>query len=108
MGVTYHRHSARIINSRRWLSFRLDAKRRDGFRCVQCGAVGRLEVDHILPVRTHPELAFDLSNLQTLCPACHTRKTRIECGHDPLSPERQAWRDLVRDTSRKELQCSKV
>lgn len=102
MGVTYHRHSARIINSKRWQALRLVAKRRDDWRCVQCGAVGRLEVDHIQPVRTHPELAFELSNLQTLCPACHTRKTRIECGHDPLSPERQAWRDLVRTTPRKE------
>lgn len=108
MGVKYHRYSAIVIGSKRWPALRLAAKRRDGFRCVECGAAGRLEVDHIRPVRTHPELAFDLANLQTLCPACHTRKTRIECGHDPLSPERQAWRDLVRTTPRKELQCSKV
>lgn len=104
MGVTYFRHSAHVIASKRWPALRLNAKRRDGFKCVQCGAVGRLEVDHIKPVRTHPELAFDLANLQSLCPSCHTRKTRIECGHDPLSPERQAWRDLVRATPRKETE----
>ena len=28
-------------------------------------------VDHIKPIRTHPELAFDPANLQTLCKRCH-------------------------------------
>lgn len=98
MGVSHPRYSAHVIRSPRWPALRLAAKRRDGWRCVQCGAVGRLEVDHVKPVRDAPELAFDLTNLQTLCASCHTRKTRIECGHDPLSPERQAWRDLVRTT----------
>lgn len=109
MDMTYHRHSARVIGSKRWPALRLAAKRRDGFRCVECGAVGRLEVDHVKPVRTHPELAFDLSNLQTLCASCHTRKTRLECGHDPQNPLREAWRNLVRSTVTKgDLQCSKA
>ena len=98
MGVRphYNRYGAAIYRSRRWKSVRFLAKRRDGFKCVQCGAVGRLEVDHILPLRTHPELAYDLTNLQSLCPSCHTRKTRLEVGNAPLNPQRQAWRDLVR------------
>ncbi len=57
---TYKRHSAKVINDKRWPALRLAAKRRDGFRCVKCNAVGRLEVDHIKPVRDTPELAFDL------------------------------------------------
>ena len=48
------------------------------------------------PVRDVPERAFDLDNLQTLCGACHGAKTRLECGHAPLPPERQKWRDLLR------------
>jgi 5-methylcytosine-specific restriction endonuclease McrA len=108
MGVRYHRYSNRVIHSRRWSALRLTAKRRDGWRCVQCGAVGRLEVDHIQPVRTHPERAFDLSNLQTLCGRCHSRKTRIEVGLDEIDPKRAAWRDLVRalaQPQRKDVQC---
>jgi 5-methylcytosine-specific restriction endonuclease McrA len=98
MGVKdYFRHSAAARRSKRWPALRLLTKRRDGFRCVECGTRGRLEVDHVRPVRTHPALAFELSNLQTLCPACHGRKTRIEIGLDPLSPARQAWRDLLRE-----------
>lgn len=96
MGMTWHRHSAAVTGSRRWKGLRLEALRRDGFACVQCGARGRLEVDHIQPVRTHPALAFDLANLQSLCAPCHTLKTRSELGHPPLSAARLAWRDLLR------------
>ena len=108
----YHRYSAAVIRSPRWKVLRLQAKRRDRFRCVACGCVGKLEVDHIQPVRTHPERAFDLTNLQTLCAPCHARKTRIEVGLGPLDERRLAWRELVRNTHRKpnkeENQCWKV
>jgi 5-methylcytosine-specific restriction endonuclease McrA len=56
-------------------------------------------VDHIKRVKPHPELAYDLSNLQTLCPRCHSRKTAIEVGITPFDPKRQQWRDLVRELS---------
>ena len=95
MGVKYHRYSSAVLRSPRWAALRLAAKRRDRWACMQCGAKHRLEVDHVKPVRTHPDLAFDLGNLQTLCGKCHGRKTRLECGHPPLSPERQKWRQLV-------------
>lgn len=96
MGVTrWHRHSAAVTRTPQWKALRLMALRRDGWKCVQCGARGRLEVDHIQPVRTAPELAFDLGNLQCLCAACHTRKTRLEIGHPPLSEGRQQWREAV-------------
>ena len=97
MGMNkYHRHSAKITRTRRWKALRLEILRRDGFACVKCGARGRLEVDHIEPVRRAPERAYDPDNLQSLCAACHTRKTRIECGHDPLNPERERWRAATR------------
>lgn len=91
-----NRYSAAVIRSPRWKVVRLQAKRRDGWKCVTCGASGRLEVDHIKPVRTHPELSFDLVNLQTLCVSCHSRKTRIEVGLEPENKDRAAWRELIR------------
>ena len=94
--MRYPEHSRRIIRTKRWRGLRFEVLRRDGFRCVQCGARGRLEVDHIEPVRTHPERAYDMANLQALCPACHTRKTRIECGHPAPDPKRVAWREAIR------------
>jgi len=95
MGVM--RYSRHVLRSRRWPALRQQALRRDGFACVECGARGRLEVDHIKPVRTHPHLAWELDNLQTLCGPCHTRKTRIEIGLAPLNPRREAWQSLVRE-----------
>jgi len=95
MGLRFPRHGAWVYRDRRWPALRLAAKRRDGWRCVECGSRGRLEVDHREPVRSAPERAFDLSNLQCLCPRCHTRKTRREVGTPELSPERQKWRDLI-------------
>lgn len=89
------RYSESILKTQRWRALRLQALRRDGFACVQCGALGRLEVDHVRPVRTHPELAWDLRNLQCLCPSCHTRKTRLECGHPEKSPARKEWDKLL-------------
>ena len=93
----YKRHSRKVTRGPRWKALRLQALDRDGWQCVKCGDRRRLECDHIQPVRTHPELSFSLGNLQVLCCRCHTKKTRIEVGHKPLSPKRQQWRDLLRD-----------
>jgi 5-methylcytosine-specific restriction endonuclease McrA len=93
---TYERHSAKVIKDKRWPALRLACKRRDNFRCVKCGASGRLECDHIRRVRDAPELAFELSNLQTLCTPCHSAKTKLECGFgNEVSPARSAWRELI-------------
>lgn len=55
--------------------FRRDVLARDGNQCVHCGVSNvPLQVDHILPVLTHPELELDLDNGRTLCIPCH-RKT---------------------------------
>ncbi|WIY26952.1 HNH endonuclease [Parasedimentitalea psychrophila] len=91
----YKHHSAKVTRGPRWKALRMQALDRDGWQCVQCGERRRLEVDHIEPVRTHPELSYILSNLQCLCGRCHARKTRIEVGHKPLPPKRQEWRDLL-------------
>jgi 5-methylcytosine-specific restriction endonuclease McrA len=93
----YPRFSQPVLRTKRWKLLRLEILERDDFACVKCGARGRLEVDHIRPVRDCPEQAFDPANLQTLCPSCHTAKTRIECGHKPPDPKRTAWAEAVRN-----------
>ncbi|TCP39804.1 HNH endonuclease [Rhodovulum marinum] len=95
MRKEHNRYSRHITRGPRWRTLRMAILERDGFRCRACGARGRLEVDHVKPVRTHPELAYDPANLQALCPACHTRKTRIECGHPEPDPRRKAWGEAV-------------
>lgn len=103
MGV--NRAPSSIYKDPQWAVVRLEAKRRDGWKCRECSARGRLEVHHIKRVKHHPELAYDLENLKTLCGRCHARITAIEVGIAPLDPKRQAWRDLLKQ---KELQCLPV
>lgn len=71
------------------------AKRRDGFRCVKCGQRIRLEVDHVLPVRDRPDLAFDLSNLQTLTLEGPYRITASVGGGDVPAAVSEAFRRLA-------------
>lgn len=105
MGVKleYERHSKRVTATKRWQVLRAAVLERDGWKCRACGKRGRLEIDHIQPVRTHPSLAFEPLNCQALCPSCHTKKTRIECGHPALikTPARTAWGQAVADMAAK-------
>lgn len=107
MGMTREneRAGAAVYRSKRWKALRHEAKRRDGWACVACGARrARLDVDHIKPIRTHPELAFDLGNLQTLCIRCHSEKTRREMDRrTETGPERLAWRVFTRELTRSPL-----
>jgi 5-methylcytosine-specific restriction enzyme A len=89
-------HAAVVTSRKRWKAVRWKALQRDGFKCVKCGARGRLEVDHVLPVRTHPHLAYELGNTQSLCVSCHSKKTIQEIGLRPINPAREAWLGLVR------------
>ena len=103
MGVRrkFRRHSDAITRTPRWKALRVEVLRRDDFKCRSCGARGRLEVDHIVPVRDAPDRAYDMTNLQALCAACHARKTREEVGlASRANAARTAWRKAVRQLER--------
>lgn len=53
---------------------------RDDFICQECGyrEPEIMEADHVIPKAVRPDLRRVLSNLQTLCPNCHRRKTNRE------------------------------
>ena len=57
-------------------SLRYDVMKRDGFRCVLCGASAddgvKLHVDHIIPVSKGGKTTIE--NLRTLCDRCNTGK----------------------------------
>jgi 5-methylcytosine-specific restriction endonuclease McrA len=65
--------SQRFYNSGAWRRTRDAVRKRDG-ACLMCGSRHRLTVDHIVPRRDAPELAFEPSNLRTLCASCHGKK----------------------------------
>lgn len=79
------REAERLRHTRRWLRVRVLVLARDplcrdpyGTHAASGHAAFTTDVDHILPLRTRPDLAFTLDNLQGLCTTCHGRKTRSE------------------------------
>lgn len=80
----YHNpeHEA-IYYGKDWKTIRLKALNRDGFLCQICGSNKKdmLVVHHIIPVKEFDTLdqAHDLSNLVTVCRACHCKiEPRLE------------------------------
>lgn len=45
-----------------------------GYSCASCGSSASLELDHIKPVYSNPELAYAYDNIQVLCKSCHSKK----------------------------------
>ena len=67
--------NTKIRCSTKYKNFRKQIMERDKYTCLFCNEVGgKLQVDHIKPFSTYPDLRFDESNCRTLCIECH-RKT---------------------------------
>jgi 5-methylcytosine-specific restriction protein A len=77
---------AAVHGSARWQAVRAQVLR-DEPLCRACAAAGRTElatqVDHIVPVRVRPDLAYERTNLQPLCTVCHAAKSTAERGGGP-------------------------
>lgn len=67
-----------FLSSYEWRKVRMVAIKKYGNSCQCCGASPKdgivINVDHIKPRKTHPELALDVSNLQILCNVCNHGK----------------------------------
>jgi len=83
-----------FYNSEAWKKVRRLALIRDNHCCVKCHEEGRVvrasHVDHILELQDSWELRSELTNLQSLCIPCHTKKTAEEKkkrakNHPPMS-----------------------
>nr|DAJ85447.1 MAG TPA: HNH endonuclease bacteriophage, HNH Endonuclease, DNA.52A [Caudoviricetes sp.] len=83
--------------NKRWRRLRLQALRRDGFRCREAARYGRAVdaevVHHIWPAEEWPEYAYQLWNLVSLSAAAHDamhdRATR------KLTPLGQRWKNAT-------------
>lgn len=65
----------KFYKSKEWRALRVKALQRDNYECQRCKSKGKYKpaenVHHIKEVKTHPQLALDLDNLQCLCIRCH-------------------------------------
>jgi uncharacterized protein YdaU (DUF1376 family) len=72
-----------FLQSYEWRVTRMQAILKYGQKCMACGATPEsgavINVDHIKPRKTHPELALDLDNLQVLCSDCNHGKGNWDC-----------------------------
>lgn len=71
-----------FFRSQAWKSLRYNAFSRYGNSCQCCGAKAGngvvLHVDHIKPRSLHPELEYDINNLQILCEDCNVGKLHVK------------------------------
>lgn len=49
-------------------------KRRDGYKCVACGATGKLHAHHVISWRKDASKRFDVDNGISLCIPCHQKE----------------------------------
>lgn len=72
----------RFYSTKEWQLVRLLALQRDNFLCVRCRSKGIIKlaemVHHRIPIKVDYTKRADLSNLESLCEACHN-----EIDHQP-------------------------
>jgi len=77
----YGTHNKAFYNNARWKALRELVLTSEPL-CLCCKRYGvvrpAVDVDHIMPLSHSPTLSTNLSNLQALCHACHSRKTQHE------------------------------
>ena len=74
--------TSKFLNTPAWRKIRMAALVKYGARCQCCGASRKdgikINVDHIKPRKTHPELALEFDNLQVLCEPCNHGKGNLD------------------------------
>lgn len=74
-----HKSDDSFYRSQPWKEVRYFVLKRDGRRCVCCGATPedlvKMHVDHIKPRSLRPDLELDATNLQILCEDCNLGKS---------------------------------
>ncbi len=60
-----------------WRCLRQRVLEEYGYRCMLCGSVDQIQVDHIQPRSKAPHLSLSFKNLQVLCKTCNKEKSNI-------------------------------
>lgn len=68
-----------VYHSTRWRNLRKQVLLRDEYMCQECLKHNQYTIadvaDHIIELRDDISKAYDINNLQSLCHACHNKKT---------------------------------
>jgi hypothetical protein len=64
-----------------------------GEKCLKCGSLDKLHVDHVIPRSKAAHLSLDFHNLQPLCESCNLEKSNKSCAdyrrEDRLNPSNE-------------------
>ena len=67
----------KIYNSKKWADVRQRVLLRDDYLCVECRKNGvenrATEVHHKIELTLAPRLAYEMSNLESICHSCHMK-----------------------------------
>jgi 5-methylcytosine-specific restriction enzyme A len=85
----------KFYKGKEWKALRMEALERDHYECQSCKRKGKYSraknVHHIKEVKTHPELALNLDNLECICIQCHNDEhKRLEI-HKPKFVNEERW-----------------
>lgn len=61
-----------------YVDWRTSVFRRDGYKCVRCGAGGAIQAHHVQSWKNFAALRFDVLNGETLCVQCHKIENAIQ------------------------------
>lgn len=61
----------KMLRTNEWKAFRLLVLARDNFKCAQCDTTEKLVAHHLYYKPNARPWEYDLSDMQTLCTACH-------------------------------------
>lgn len=78
LAIEKRRQGIKFYQSKRWRELRA-LKLAKNRTCEHCGAAAT-HVDHMLAREKRPDLELAMSNLQSLCHSCHSRKTAARDG----------------------------
>lgn len=78
-GQTGFEKYPKLYGSPAWRRLRQTIFDRDGYECQLCHrATSEPIADHIKPHNGNMALFFEIDNIQTLCPTCHSGRKRIQ------------------------------
>ncbi|EMG27527.1 HNH endonuclease [Listeria fleischmannii] len=93
-----------LYSNKRWRKVREIVLKRDYYLCQVCKREGRIiegkTVHHIIELREDESLAYELSNLETVCDACHNR---LHPERNGSQPKKKLSKDVIRFYKNEEL-----
>jgi 5-methylcytosine-specific restriction endonuclease McrA len=92
-----------LLKENKWKHKAKEIRARDGNKCVQCGAKGRLQVHHLFYVDNKMPWDYPNDAMVTLCSVCHRKEHGIEVKPKakkkpkPVATKQQKKRKLIKN-----------